>query len=595
MAWNDPFETLVDSIVEDLGTFLQEEENLELMTVMQTQEICRDFCNFLCKDVHKATPRDYTVYTQLHAFTPEEEEEYAVKLGYIKAFCEATQDKKGESATQVNVNEKHPFNSVSIKERALMRERRATQSFDANGFRIDELMMMSEQDEEALNAKPEKKESAPAPKLTSGLIAIGKTDLRPKDLSIQELEKATQATPKKPLKAVGQGDLNNSTHPGLSETNLNKVSADTNFNKVNADTNLNKVNADTNLNKVNADTNLNNVNADTNLNKVSASDSLDMLVSKAKNRANQADVKNLLEKLEDSNDVSDFRHFSLNPNESLAIPVHSDTYQRVANEIGEQKNQASEQKNQENAESKKDEVESADFMRGVEGVNYDFSLQNIRKMREFEKKQAKKMQLKDTGESLTDEFRPYMFDSKYLIDIPIPNAAEMSPVKVSLINRYLFPLAPAIVAFAFAFLMLTLSAIVGLLLLLVGGICVAAVLADIKPAPQQTPQAAIMSYLNARQGRCYGCAMSLLAQSGKKQQPIDLHAIWQPENAWPAAIKMRFRPEPPPETRIVATSAKKDAQLLFYMVGATYYLVPMVQIDGKWYITNPKLPPHEMA
>ena len=58
MAWNDPFETLVDSLVDELGTFLQENENLDDMTIVQTQEVCRDFCDFLCKDVRKATPRD---------------------------------------------------------------------------------------------------------------------------------------------------------------------------------------------------------------------------------------------------------------------------------------------------------------------------------------------------------------------------------------------------------------------------------------------------------------------------------------------------------------------------------------------------------
>ena len=550
MAWNDPFEALVDSIVDDLGTFLQEEENLEIMTIMQTQEICRDFCNFLCKDVHKATSRDYTVYTQLHAFTPEEEEEYAVKLGYIKAFCQATQDKNGDSATQININERPRKPSVSLKDRALMRDRRATQSIDTEQFRIDELMMMSEQDENALKSNQAQDVPVQAPKQTSGSIAAGKPDLRSKDLSAQELEKASRATPKKTLKALEKGDANHETKPGFSQTSLNKISV---------------------------------------------SDSLDMIVNKAKKRGSSVGARNDLEQFEDNNYDSDLGQFRINPNESFAIPVNSEMFQQVAEEIDNTKDKEPEQNNQENAASQADDADSADFMRGVEGVNYDFSSQNIRKMREFEKKQAKKIQPVDTGEALNDDFRPYIFDAKYLIDIPVPNAAEMTPVKVSPINRYLFPLAPAIVAFALALLMFTLSVILGLIFFLVGLGCVVAVLADIKPASQQTPQAVIMSYLNARQGRCYGCGLSMLAQPTQAQQPIDLHAAWQPENTWTTAIKKRFRPEQPPETRLVTSSAKKDAQIIFYMVGVTYYLVPMVQIDGKWYITSPKLPPHEMA
>ena len=570
MAWNDPFETLVDSLVDELGIYLQENENLDEMTIVQTQEVCRDFCDFLCKDVRKATPRDYTVYTQLHAFTPEEEQDYALKLGYIKAFCESCPKEHGDSSTQVNVNEKQVKPSVSLKERALMRERRATQSFDAESFRIDELMMMDNPEDLDINEIATRNAPTPMPKQTSGLIPTGKVVPHSRDLSKQELEKAARATPQKALKAVSNEEQNELTMPGFSDTKLNKVSV---------------------------------------------GDSLDDIVSAAKARSNQASAKKELETYEDTNEDSDIGQFKISPNESFAIPVNSGLFQRVSHEYEEQRNQKTEDSR---TDEKSNDQDSADFIRGVDGVDYDFSSQQIRKMREFEKKQAKNIQPEDSGEALHDSFRPYLFDSKYFIDIPLPNVEDMVPVKLSPVNRYLFPLAPAIVIWAVSLFMFTISAIVGLIFFLIGCACFAAVLADIKPSPQQTPQATLISYLNARQGRCYGCGMSLLALPKLKLSLSDdlqqawgefndryrvqwssqwsgLHDAWRPENNWPTAILKRFQTVQPPETRQVIISPKQDALILFYSVGETYYLVPMVQIDGKWYRTNPKSPPHEMA
>ena len=58
---------------------------------------------------------------------------------------------------------------------------------------------------------------------------------------------------------------------------------------------------------------------------------------------------------------------------------------------------------------------------------------------------------------------------------------------------------------------------------------------------------------------------------------------------------MRFLAKQAPETRLVSSSAKKDAQLLIYTENDIYYLVPLVMIGDKWFITNPKIAPHEMA
>lgn len=88
MAWKDPFETLVDSTVVDFAAFLSHQANLAPNEEARTLEVCRDFCVYLCKDVHKASPQDYAIYLQLHAMTAEAETDYHRMLGYIRAFAQ---------------------------------------------------------------------------------------------------------------------------------------------------------------------------------------------------------------------------------------------------------------------------------------------------------------------------------------------------------------------------------------------------------------------------------------------------------------------------------------------------------------------------
>ena len=73
MAWQDPFEYSVEGLVQDLGDFLTEDLQLAAAEIARTQEVCRDFCKFIAKDIREATQEDYVDYLQLHSSTADRE------------------------------------------------------------------------------------------------------------------------------------------------------------------------------------------------------------------------------------------------------------------------------------------------------------------------------------------------------------------------------------------------------------------------------------------------------------------------------------------------------------------------------------------
>ena len=218
MAWNDPFETQVDSLVEELGQFLQKKSALEIMDIMQIQEICRDFCNFLCKDVRKATKRNYTVYTQLHAFTPEEEQEYYIKLSYIKEFCdENPENQVTDSETQIAFQVRGKKPSLSLSERALMRERRATLAFETDPVDLLNELMMSDGEGASHDDAPAISIPHPSRESSEDMAPAWNSPLQHK--TTEGRKESVQATPKKPLRAITTDQPNDLGQRTLSDKN----------------------------------------------------------------------------------------------------------------------------------------------------------------------------------------------------------------------------------------------------------------------------------------------------------------------------------------------------------------------------------------
>lgn len=239
----------------------------------------------------------------------------------------------------------------------------------------------------------------------------------------------------------------------------------------------------------------------------------------------------------------------------------------------------------------------SDRMRSVSGVAYNFNKDSLQKMREFEKKQARATSNSDAGPidmSLVGSFRPYLFDSKYMIDRPLAKPDDVTPYPPQLIIHYLIPLSPAVFLIILAGILLQIFPPVGIVFLLLGLIALAFVLPDVLPAVQQTPQATLNAYLNARAGRCYGRGSTLLARNKQAPKDLDMPQLWAPEPKWSNALIQRFKKLPQVSTRIVSGSEAQNAVLLIHSDETSYFLVSMARIGAKWYICDPDLTPKNL-
>ena len=198
-------------------------------------------------------------------------------------------------------------------------------------------------------------------------------------------------------------------------------------------------------------------------------------------------------------------------------------------------------------------------------------------------------------ETLINGFRPYLFDGKYVIDQPLPTPSKLIPYPPSITLRYLIPGASVAIFAALSALFFTLIDVVGFIFLILTIVSVAFAIPSLLPAQQLTPQSTLDSYLKAKSGRCYGKALSILAvEPDAKDNEIDLHALWAPENKWPEALLNRLKQSSVPELRNVTGSDNQNTHLFIHADENTYWLLPMIRINNKWYITNPEMKLHSI-
>ena len=242
------------------------------------------------------------------------------------------------------------------------------------------------------------------------------------------------------------------------------------------------------------------------------------------------------------------------------------------------------------------------LVRSVDGVQYNFSQKNIRKMRNFEK-QKRQNDIKQSGnnpidKSLLGGFQPYLFDGSYLIDIPLPDAEKMQPMGHDIVVQYIISLAPCVVLLIIGILGLLIDVYPMVIALILAVLAFFVVKRDVLPANQLTPVATILAYLNAKKGRCYGMARTLIAQPENKQsdEEFSFSQIWAPEPKFIDAMKNRFHDVDAPELRVVAGSEANNQILYIHVDGDNYWLVPMVRLkNNKWYITDPAMTVHTVS
>ncbi len=583
MAWNDPFVTLVEKTVDELGVFLQNQGDLAIHEIARTQEVCRDFCNFICKDIHKATKKDYTVYLQLHAMTPEDEDAYAIMLSNIRSYCEESMPEfqEPEPAPAVpHTRKRAATNNMSLSEQELRdmfttadtpksnddltegRQRKATNAFSFSENELKGLFMS--------NHENEPKPSTPAkPKVQQQNEPHSISFTFPQD-ELNNQANSTKATPQNPQKSINP---DSTPLPPSSKS----ISLRVNKKEFSMDSLLED---ELNIAAISGS---------------STRNSYSGLIANAQNAADTAAPNSKATKKPILDEPKPYAHAQRNS--------FADLFATSANSPGDSANPATFNiRTDESFAINMDQVAPDsnvqapnDLTRGVKGVEYDFSQSNIRKMRKFEKKKSSlesENNLNPIDSSLLKSFRPYLFDTKYTIDMPLPDPNAMVECKPSTISMYIIPCAPAAFLLLLSALFFTFLDILGIVFLILAFIAIAIALPSILPAQQQTPQATLASYLKAKNGRCYGKAQSLLAVSkNASDTEIDLHKLWAPENKWPKAILNRFETPKIPELRNVSGTDIQNAHLFLHADEQTYWLIPFIRLDNKWYITDPQMTP----
>lgn len=248
------------------------------------------------------------------------------------------------------------------------------------------------------------------------------------------------------------------------------------------------------------------------------------------------------------------------------------------------------------------------LLRSVNNVNYDFSSDSIKKMREVDVLAARSDDSQTAppaaastkaGENAPPPFHSWIFDGKYEIDRPLPIPQKAKPYTVTKFDRVGMPLIPSICSAligialcAFGDTMNGIPLKIGLLLLLVAILCFFLASPELKTPNQNTILSTLSAYLDARAGRCYSVAARLLAVEGIEKE-IDLGSLWKKEGfKFPGSLAKRFSSQKTPEYTIVNGSEQQNAVLLLIHEARFYYLIPMARVDNRWYILDPALGKH---
>lgn len=89
MPWNAP-QDYAEQFARELAEYLRRRGDRTQSEIDRTYETCRDFAQFLGRDIHDASSKDYTTFKRRRVLTVHDEDAYQQMLDDIKAFCQTT-------------------------------------------------------------------------------------------------------------------------------------------------------------------------------------------------------------------------------------------------------------------------------------------------------------------------------------------------------------------------------------------------------------------------------------------------------------------------------------------------------------------------
>ena len=589
-----------------LGSFLSI-QNIDPDRILFIQEIFRDFCSFTEKAPSSVTPQDFTMYSQLHTHTGDQMA-FMSALNLIKSFCQS--QSAGETP--------HPGEENK-------RTAKATCQFDASPELLEALFApeFSKEKEKPRNKiRNTVSSSATRPPVSATLSPISATR-SPVSASLSPIS-ATRSPVSATLSPVS------ATRSPVSAS-LSPVSAS----RSRVSASLSAISDTATPSPASTDA----ITANPNLNAISTLNTDDIRPKSGRSISQSFDKfdfsidKNLAEELAPNGlELSDVKGISQPPRSpsanferipsgttrsiagtsanSRAVPGRASSGGYHSTQSSSDNNHPAPNNGRYRSESIADELFSESqiaksdspnvvphnngLLRGVDNIDYDFSRQNIRNIRESQN-QSVNGQSQQSSDEPASSVSSWVFDDKYEIDIALPNPQKMQPCKVPLMQRFVIPLTPVIVVLALALAMGSIVPVAGAGFLLIAIVCLMIAMPAMRSPSQETPQSALTSVLNSRNGACLATGLSVTARPTSDAEDPNLAEIWRENAPSPmAALINRFRPVETPKTRIVSGSDGQNSLILLYSDDTQYYLAPMVRVGNKWYIAIPEPKAHKL-
>ena len=572
MAWKDPFELTVDAVVDDFGQYLSKTTSLSPVEQARAQEVCRDFCTYLCKDVHEATTQDYVVYLQLHSFTPGDKADYERFLGLIRTFCSIVparnhhvEDQAESTGLKLQRGAMKDLFSVPLddsgsedapwaknqEKKGSIRERTRRPTLTADSFTLPTPPPMSESG--LLQAPDLGMEHRNAPQLNSGLFSD--PSLR-SGASERVSVRGSNSLDDIMFSRMGSGQRPNDENIDRAQLScmfpMGATGSDSQFS--------------TPARPIQSD------------------------VSLAQQQATPARAPQAVAG-KNGTGISGF-DFSFDENltggKRSAVLEPVNRRDRIADVVNEKQDMTGARAGSaisQAEERAKAHAETNSNMRGVTGINYDFS----------ENGKKRVLSVADGGEKplaeaidkrLVGGFRPYLFEGKYTIDRATPVPEQFKVGKVSFFN-VIVSVQPAVVCSVLSLLSFLFMPILGIVFFLLTVVAVVLALPDLLPPSNMTPHAAVMTLVQAKRGRCYCKTMALTAKDASGEAPIDPAVLWKDDLLpWPKAILARFKAPKGINLKVAAGSESKSAVVIVFEMDGGYYVVPLVRLSTGWFATD---------
>ena len=551
MAWQDPLEIRTEEFVDNLSEYLKDNVGLNATEIARIQEVCRDFGKFIDKDIHQASHQDFMMYLQLHASTSENEAEYKKMLTHIRAFSQ--------------------LGGVSEKDQpkpGAKRKSAKTCHFEPSMDMLKELF-----------ADPN---STMVPNALDN--ASDKTPMPNDDLFNHLISENISDNPFKQDKA-----LDITAEPFAKSNKAQDITAD-------PFANLNKALKDIEDPFATQDKSQDVPN--------------DLFADLDKALENQAAILAPKDKSQDvtvppHQSISEsFDQFNFSIDDNLASEIASQQESPESKENIEappahdpapvqpkRSDSVADEFSVSSPKQNKAIPHNNELLRGVDNINYDFA--KIQKVREVNTTTiAQYAQNPDVQHA--SGFRKWVYNNKYEIDRPLPDPQKIVPCQSNQITRYLYPLLPFILFFVLTISLGQFIYITAVIFGILAFISLIIAIPELKPTAQQTVQATLHSYYNARSGYCLSIGNALIATEDKGAEP-DLADIWKDYKRMPAMIINRFKKVTIPEYTIINGSDKQNCVLVLITQDDAYYIVPMARTNDRWFITDPTLGKHTLS